>query len=174
MERHQRPGRITGNKEPCPMSDTDSLKKKFWVSFADSPFVFVQRDADPQTAIPMTAQLDREANSAIWFFHSRSGPLSPGGPATATFASKGHDLFARFTGTLTEETSRARLEEEWASPVEAWFPGGKDDPDLLMLRMDLGQAEIWNADMGLIDTTKMLLGFDVREEAADDHAETAL
>ena len=156
------------------MTDTDALRHKFWTTLADSPFLFVQLDAAPQTAIPMTAQLDQDADSAIWFFHSRSGPLAAGGPATATFAGKDHDLFARFTGTLSEETNRGRLEEEWAPAVEAWFPGGKDDPDLLMLRMDLGEAEIWNADMGILDTTRMLLGFDVREQAADDHIETAL
>ena len=156
------------------MAHQDDLKHKFWTSFADSPFVFVQRDAEPREAIPMTAQLDRDADSAIWFFHSRTGPLAAGGPATATLAAKDHKLFARFTGTLTEETDRARLEEQWAPAVEAWFPGGKDDPDLLMLRMDLGQAEIWNADMGFINTAKMLMGFDVRDEVADDHVESAL
>lgn len=156
------------------MTDTDRLKHKFWSELANSPFLFLQRDADPHTAVPMTAQLDREAHSAIWFFHSRSGPLAAGGPATAIFAGKGHDLFARFTGTLVEETDRARVEEEWSPAIEAWFPGGKDDPDLMMLRMDLGRAEIWNADLGFVDTAKMLLGFDVRQEAADDHVQTAL
>ena len=156
------------------MTDPAALKNKFWTTLADSPFLFLQLDAYPHSAVPMTAQLDKLANHAIWFFTSRSGPLAQGGPATATFSGKGHDLFARFTGTLTEETSRARLEEEWAPAVEAWFPGGKDDPELLMLRMDLGQAEIWNADLGFIDTAKMLLGFDMRAEAADDHVETAL
>lgn len=156
------------------MSDAEALKRKFWTTLADSPFLFLQLDSNPHAAVPMTAQLDRDADSAIWFFHSRSGPLAAGGPATATFAGKGHDLFARFTGTLSEETDRARLEEEWSPAVEAWFPGGKDDPDLLMLRMDLGQAEIWNADMGFIDTTRMLLGVDMREEAAENHIETAL
>jgi len=156
------------------MTDTDRLKQKFWTALANSPFLFLQRDADPNTAVPMTAQLDRQAHGAIWFFHSRTGPLAAGGSATATFADKGHDLFARFTGNLTEERDRARLEEEWSPAIEAWFPGGKDDPDLMMLRMDLAQAEIWNADLGFMDTAKMLLGFDVRQEAADDHVETAL
>ena len=156
------------------MTDTDRLKQKFWSALADSPFLFLQRDADPHTTIPMTAQLDRQAHGAIWFFHSRTGPLAPGGPATATFVGKGHDLFARFTGTLTEETDRARIDEEWSPAIEAWFPGGKDDPDLMMLRMDLVQAEVWNADLGFIDTAKMLLGFDVRDETADDHTQTAL
>ena len=141
------------------MTDTEHLKQKFWTTLADSPFLFLQLDADPHAAVPMTAQLDRQAHGAIWFFHSRSGPLAAGGPATAT---------------LSEETDRGRREEEWSPAIEAWFPGGKDDPDLLMLRMDLGRAEIWNADLGFVDTAKMLLGFDVRQEAADDHAETAL
>src|SRR5690606_16911038 len=117
---------------------------------------------------------DKDANHAIWFFTRRDHTFAAGGPATATFADRGHDLFARFTGTLREETSRERLEKQWSSAVEAWFPGGKDDPALLMLRMDLGQAEIWNSDLGFFDTTRMLLGFDVRDEAADEHTETTL
>ena len=95
------------------------------------------------------------------------------GPATATFAGKGHDMFARFTGTLSEETSRQRIDQQWSPVIEAWFEG-KDDPNLLMLRMDLGQAEIWNSDLGFIDNTRMLLGFEVEEEAREEHAETAL
>ena len=156
------------------MPDPAALKHKFWTTLADSPFLFLQLDADPHRAVPMTAQLDKDADHAIWFFHSRTGPLAAGGPATATFAGKGHDLFARFTGILSKETNRGRLDQEWSPAVEAWFPGGKDDPDLLMLRMDLGEAEIWNADLGFIETTRMLLGFDMREQAADDHIETVL
>jgi general stress protein 26 len=152
---------------------THDLKNKFWTALADSPFLFLQLDSDPHTAMPMTAQLDKDANSAIWFFVSRDHTFAPGGPATATFAGKGHDMFVRFTGVLTEETSRERLEKQWSRPVEAWFDG-KDDPNLLMLRMDLGQAEIWNGDLGFFDTTKMLLGFDVREEAREEHLNTTL
>lgn len=156
------------------MTDTRKLKQKFWTTLADSPFVFLQLDRGPHAAVPMTAQLDKDADRAIWFFTSRTGPFAAGGPATATLAGKGHDLFARFTGTLSEETDARRIDEEWSPAIEAWFPGGRDNPDLLLLRMDLGQAEIWNADLGLLDTTKMLLGFDMRQGAADDHVQTAL
>lgn len=156
------------------MTHTPELKTKFWKALADSPFVFLQLDRDPHNAVPMTAQLDKDANSAIWFFTGRDHVLAQGGPATATFVGKGHDMFARFTGVLAPELSRERLDKQWASPVEAWFPGGKDDPNLLMLRLDLAGAEIWNADLGIIDTTKMLLGFDVREDAAKEHTETTL
>jgi general stress protein 26 len=155
------------------MSNAKELRTKFWTALADSPFVFLQLDSDPQTAVPMTAQLDKDATSEIWFFTGRDHPLARMGPATATFVGKGHDMFARFNGTLSEETSRERLEKHWSPAAESWFDG-KDDPNLLMLRMDLGQAEIWNADLGLIDTAKMLMGFEVEEEAREEHVETAL
>lgn len=156
------------------MTSTHDLKQKFWKSLADSPFVFLELDADPKTAVPMTAQLDKDANGTIWFITTKDHVFSNAGPATATFAAKGHDMFARFSGTLREETSRERLDKQWSQVVEAWFPGGKDDPNLLMLRMDLGEAEIWNSDLGFVDNAKMLFGFNVREEAREEHAETVL
>ena len=157
------------------MTNTLELKYKFWKSLADSPFLFLQLDADPHTAVPMTAQLDDEADHAIWFFTSKNHAFAKGGPATATFASKSHEIFARFSGTLAIEPSRERLEKEWSKPVEAWFPGDKNDPDLLMLRMDLiGDAEIWNSALGFADGLRIMLGRDVRESAEKEHTQTTI
>lgn len=154
--------------------DDEELKQKFWRALADSPFVFLERKAQPGDAVVMTAKLDKNANSAIWFFSKRDHHLAQMGPAFCTFASKDHKIFARFEGTLSEETSRERLEKEWDRQTAAWYDEGKDDPNLLMLRMDLGGAEIWDSDLGFYDNTKMLLGGDVRKEAAEHHTETTL
>jgi general stress protein 26 len=140
----------------------------------DSPFVMLQLDSSADSAAPMTAQLDRDAHHAIWFFTSRDNHFAQMGPATATFASKGHEVFARFTGTLTEETDRSRLDKEWSSMVEAWFPGGKNDPNLLMLRMDLGPAAIWAGEVGALNTVKMALGMDVSDSIKGGYAETRI
>lgn len=154
--------------------DPEELKQKFWHALADSPFVFLERKEQPDEAIVMTAKLDRDANSAIWFFTKRDNQLARMGPAVCTFAAKGHQIFARFEGVLSEETSRERLEKEWDRMTAAWYDQGKDDPNLLMLRLDLGDAEIWDSDLGLYHNTKMLLGGDVRDEAAEHHAKTSL
>lgn len=150
------------------------LRNKFWHAFADSPYVMLQLDGDPDSAAPMTAQLDRDADHAIWFFTSRDNRFAAKGGATATFAAKGHDVFARFAGVLSEETSRERLDKQWSNFVEAWFPGGKDDPNLLMLRMDLGDASIWAGEMGLLGVAKMALGMDVRDDVKGQKTETTL
>jgi general stress protein 26 len=152
----------------------EELKQQFWEALADSPYLFLQLHDHPETAVPMTAALDENARGAIWFFTGRTHAFARGGPATATFASKGHDVFARFKGALVHETSRERLDKEWSNFVEAYFPRGKDDPQLLMLRMDLADAEIWTTDIGLTTTIKMALGRDVREDTREQHTETAL
>ena len=154
--------------------NAQELKDKFWRELSGSSFVMLQLDAEPGSAAPMTASLDKHADSAIWFFAGRDSRWAQQGAATASYASKGHDLFARFTGTLTEETDKARLDKQWSNFVEAWFPGGKTDPNLLFLRMDLGDAEIWSGELGALATAKMMLGMDVRNETAGKHAETAL
>ncbi|MFM5916696.1 MAG: pyridoxamine 5'-phosphate oxidase family protein [Novosphingobium sp.] len=152
----------------------EELKEKFWKKLSASPFVMLELDDDRDSPTPMTAQLDEDAHHAIWFFTGRNKGFARMGPATANFSSKGHDLFARFDGTLVEETSRERLDKHWSQMIEAWFPGGKDDPNLLMLRMDLGNAKIWDSDLGLIGTAKMFLGLDTRKEAQGHVTETAL
>lgn len=156
------------------MSTDKELTTDFWNALAESPFLFLQLDRAPDNAVPMTAQLDKEADAAIWFFTTKDHCLAQMGAATATFAGKGHQIFARFSGIISEERNRARLDKQWSNTIEAWFPGGKNDPDLIMLRMDLGKAEIWNSDMGFVDNVKMLLGFNSREPAKQEHTETLL
>ena len=154
--------------------NADELKTKFWKALDDSSFLFLQRDANPETAVPMTAQLDKDANSSIWFFTQKNSDFAKLGPVTATFESKGHDLFARFTGTLAIEEDQGRFEQFWNNFVKAWYNGGKDDPDILFLRMDLGDAEIWSGDLGILTTAKMALGQTIHDEVQDKHAETTL
>jgi general stress protein 26 len=154
--------------------DPKELQEKFWHEMTKSSFVMLQLDNEPDGAAPMTAQLDKDANSAIWFFMNRDNRFAALGPATATFESKGHDVFCRFSGVLTVETNRDRLEKQWNNFVEAWFPGGKDDPNLLMVRMDLGDASIWAGDLGVLNTARMMLGMNVTDKTQGGHVEVDL
>ena len=152
--------------------NAEELKEKFWKTLSDSPFVMLQLDGEPDTAAPMTAQLDKDANHAIWFFTSKDNHFAAGGPATATYSGKGHELHARFAGVLTEETDAARKDAMWNNFVEAWFPEGK--ASALMLRMNLGDASIWSGELGAFNTAKMMLGMNVRDDIKGGYAEVAL
>lgn len=156
------------------MSTETDIRDRFWTQLSESPFLMVALDSGSGHSLPMTAQLDPNANHAFWFYTSKDNRLAPGGPAMAQFAAKDHDLFACIAGTLVTETDPAVIDRYWSKQVEAWYPGGRNDPNLLMLRFDLGTAEIWRADMSLIGVFKQLFGGDVTDEMKGKHAEVSL
>lgn len=150
------------------------IKQRFWKELADNPYLMVALDAGHAHAIPMTAQLDKDNDGYFHFFHAKSGRLAAGGRAMAQYVTKGHDLFACVSGTLTPVTDRATIDKYWSKPVEAWYEGGKDDADLLMLRFDLEDAEIWTAEAGIKGLFRLMTGSTVKEGELGSHAEVAL
>ena len=88
----------------------------------------------------------------------------------AQFVSKGHDYFACLSGTVRTDDNRAVIDKLWSPQVEAWFPGGKDDPNLALLRFDIDSAELWEADMSLSGNLKMVFGGTIRSSEAGSHA----
>jgi len=62
------------------------------------------------------------------------------------------------------------IDKLWSKPVEAWFPGGKSDPSLALLRFDIDDAELWESDMSLTGKLKMLFGGKIRADEEGSHA----
>jgi len=40
---------------------------------------------------------------------------------------------------------RARIEEKWSEPLKAWFPDGKDDPQIALIRVHPERGEYWDS-----------------------------
>lgn len=156
------------------MTAQDDIRRRFWIELSNSPFLMVGLQGSSAHSEPMTAQIDPHANHCMWFYTNKNNRLAPGGPAMAQFASKDHHLFACIDGLLVTEGDQAVIDRYWSRQVESWYSGGRNDPDLLMLRFDLGTAEIWRADLSIGGVFKMLFGGDVRAEMKGKHAEVAL
>jgi general stress protein 26 len=125
----------------------------------------------------MTAQLEDD-RGPIWFFTAKDNAivqqLSQGDHAIATFASKGHDLFATVHGRLSVDHDRRVIDRLWNRFVAAWYEGGKDDPKLALLRLDAESAEIWLDASSLIAGIKMLLGADPKKDYQNKVAKVQL
>ena len=130
-------------------NNDERLEAKFWDALEDSPFVMLGLKGSGYTR-PMTAQVDEDRQ--IYFFASRDEELVKGlaqsARALATYASKGHDLFATVEGQLTVDNDRDKIDRLWSPMVSAWYEDGKDDPKLVLLRFDAGSADIWEASAG--------------------------
>lgn len=146
------------------------IRETFWKAFQTSPFIMMKLENASGHAEPMTAQLDKDAHHAIWFFAKRDNRIAPGGAAMGQVMTKGHDVFACLSGTLVEETDAAIRDKQWNNAVEAWFPGGKQDPSVVMLRFDIEDGEVWTSDMGLTGAFKLLTGKPISSDEVGDHA----
>jgi general stress protein 26 len=136
------------------MADDREMEKQFWSALEDSPFLMLgvegARDGATQ---PMTANCEDQDRDAaqMWFFtardHDLTRSLGQSNRAIATYAAKGHDLFASLRGTLSISNDQATIDRLWSPVVAEWYEG-KDDPKLALLRLDVEDAKIWQSDIG--------------------------
>jgi general stress protein 26 len=153
---------------------SDDIKTRMWKEMADHPYVMAAIEGGGQHSIPMNAVLDKDAHGAFWFYHTKDGRLAKGGRAMVQYVAKGHDLFACISGTLVTETDPAVIDRYWDNTVAAWYEGGRDDPNLLMLRFELDDAEIWTADGSIVGVFKLMTGMTMKGGELGEHAEVSL
>lgn len=159
------------------MTDNQEFEDKFWKALKSDRTMMLGLDGvDDGHARPMTAVRD-EVDGYIYFFTAKDNgivqSLSEGNRAIATFASKGHDLFASVHGSLSASTDRAVIDRLWNPFIAAWYTG-KDDPKLVLLKFDAQEAQIWKDASSIMAGIKILLGVDPKKDYKDKVAEVPL
>lgn len=81
----------------------------------------------------------------LWFFtqdpSSKVDDIHANPQVNAAFESgKGYLSVA---GTASIVHDRAKVDELWTPSVEAWFPDGKDDPTVALIKITAESAEYW-------------------------------
>jgi general stress protein 26 len=162
------------------MAKDQELREKFFKALKDDMTVMLGLSGvEEGHSQPMTAQFDDELpEGPIWFFAAKNTDLvramGESHRAIAHFASKGHDLFASMHGELTLDDDRARIDRLWNPFAAAWYEGGKDDPNLQLIRLDPEHAQIWLNENSLFAGVKMLLGSDPKKDYKDKVTEVRL
>jgi general stress protein 26 len=162
------------------MSKEHEIEGKFWKALkADMTVILGLAGVEEGHGKPMTAQLDDERERGpIWFFTAKDTDLvtalGGGHRAVAHFAAKGHDLFASVHGELVPDNDRATIDRLWNRFVAAWYEGGKDDPNLQLLRLDPDYAQVWLNENSLFAGVRLLLGGDPQRAYQDKVAEVDL
>jgi general stress protein 26 len=163
------------------MADPQELEAKFWKALkSDMTMMLGLNGIEDGHARPMIAQLETTQN-AIWFFTATDNSIVQNlddragrNRAIATFASKGHDLFATVHGSLKIDNNRDVIDRLWNRFVAAWYPGGKADPKLVLLRLDPERAEIWLNESSIFTGITLMLGSDPKKEYKENVATVSL
>ena len=133
------------------MADDQEIMEQFWKALKHSPFIMlgVEGTRDGATQ-PMTANFEDQdcAAGRLWIFtakdHDLTRAMGQSNRAIASFAAKGHDVFASLRGTLEMANDRATIDRLWSPMVAEWYEG-KDDPKMALIRFDVEDAKIWQS-----------------------------
>ena len=96
-------------------------------------------------SIPMARQ-QVEPTAELWFItardteHTRAIESEP--RVALTFSAR--DSWVALTGRAEVVDDQAKLEELWNTFAEAWLPGGPEDPQAVLIRVDVQHGEYWD------------------------------
>ena len=98
-------------------------------------------------SVPMSHYADRGTN-CLWFIAAKGTDVvdavaASAQSATYIVADAAKGIYADLRGMLSLSHDRAKLDDIWSTVADAWFEGGKDDPDVRLLCFAIGTGEVW-------------------------------
>ena len=97
--------------------------------------------------VPMSPNYDDDYPETIWFITADGTDLAKAveaGPQTAQMvvSDDKNGLYGDIEGTLERSMDREALDEVWSFVADAWFEGGKTDPDVRLLKFTPKEGEL--------------------------------
>lgn len=103
---------------------------------------------------PMSINEQIDPNGDLWFFTGASShkvsEISRVPRVNVSFADPDNQNYVSITGAAQLVRDRNKIAELWKPEFKMWFPEGKDDPDIALLRISLEKAEYWDSPSSTI------------------------
>lgn len=134
------------------MADSSDTKKvSDLISASRFAMLTTVDDLGKLVARPMTVQ-EREFDGDLWFIASRDSTavtqlgVNPGAGVTIT----SNDTWVSLSGTAETVDDAAKVKDLWNPFVDAWFPEGPDDPNVVLIKFSSDSAEYWDTPGGRV------------------------
>jgi general stress protein 26 len=94
---------------------------------------------------PMTTQ--RAEKGILWFFTGKKlANAEKDAQVNVSYADPNNEVYVSVSGAARTFRDPAKARELWNSGAQRWFPEGPDDPRLMILKVEIVQAEYWDVD----------------------------
>jgi general stress protein 26 len=97
---------------------------------------------------PMSTQ-EFEFDGDLWFFTSENThkieEIKKDNRVNVAYSKPDDNTYVSVSGRAEVVKDKAKIDELWSPILKAWFPEGKDDPKLCLLKIPVEQAEYWDA-----------------------------
>lgn len=99
-------------------------------------------------ARPMATQ-EKEFDGTVWFLtpheSGKVGEIEQDSHITLVYSDPKNHNYVTVKGKASVSRDKAKIHELWNPIYKAWFPDGKDDPRIAVLRVDVSEAQYWEA-----------------------------
>ena len=124
-------------------------KQKIWKMIKDIKVgMLVTLNNDTPHARPMHLVQD-EYDGTLWFFTRRSAEkvfeMESDHDVCLSFSDQEDGVYVSLSGKANLTDNRELIEKYWNPFVAAWFPDGKDDPDVTLMEIKVQMGEHWKA-----------------------------
>jgi len=125
---------------PTPDQKLHDLLKDFGVAMLGTRTPGGQLRSRPMAV----AQIEDSGN--VWLLTQKHSPkmdeVAVDNQVNVTMQSS--TKFVSLSGTISPVDDRRKIAELWNESWKIWFPGGKDDPSLVLLRIQAEAGEYWD------------------------------
>lgn len=112
---------------------------------------------------PMAA-LEMDPDGTMWFFTYKESnkvqEIGQNNHVALGFSDPGSETYVATSGLAEEVSDPAKVNELWVDALKTWFPGGKSDPSLTLVKVTTHAGEYWDRPGG-----KMMLLFEMAKGA---------
>lgn len=133
--------------------------------------MMVTQSSDGQLyARPMAVQKP-DADGTLWFMTSVSSPkineIATNPSVLLSYAEPAKNNYVSITGEAEVVKDRAKIGELWSEMMTTWWPKGKKDPDICLIRVEPQSAEYWDSP-----SNTFVIGFGYAKAKLTGEAET--
>ncbi len=97
---------------------------------------------------PMSTQ-ETESDGDLWFFTSidtaKVDEMKREKHVNVSYADKSNQRYVSVSGRATVLRDQQKINELWSPALKIWFPNGKDDPNLGLIKVRVTEAEYWDS-----------------------------
>ena len=96
---------------------------------------------------PMATQAG-EFDGTLWFFTGKETEkvheIQDDQHVNLSYSKPSEQKYVSVSGRASVLRDQAKIDELWSTPLKAWFPDGKDDPNIALLKIQVESAEYWD------------------------------
>jgi general stress protein 26 len=105
---------------------------------------------------PMATQRT-EFDGTVWFLTRRESQkvseIETDAHVTLLYANPSDNSYVAAKGRASVSQDRAKIHELWNPMYKAWFPAGEEDPAITVLKVEITEAQYWEAS-----SSKLVMG----------------